>query len=299
MKSDGVTPCPCARASSAAFMPRRSTLMRSRDADAAMARGLRNADLARAKRRAKPTRQRVRHRRHRAYPALTHEPSLATGRARSPAGFGGKSSGDAPAIRSEHDLHEQQPASQRKDREHAARTNRHFGGHGAQNVNRERTQTEQERTETGEAAHSHFSGRAVKLAPLQPPGRITRKARDYEADIAALRDQGYTLDAIRQALSAAGIEVSISTVRRESLRSRRAGSEMAATRVRGVPSAPSHHAGEAPIAVVPAVLESSGPDPSGLVTSAAAASRGNGRDVAEAYMQGHITNPVYLAKGRR
>jgi len=60
----------------------------------------------------------------------------------------------------------------------------------------------------------------MRLTPLQPPGRITRKARAYEADIARLRSQGYTLEAIRQALADAGIDVSLSTVWREALRSR-------------------------------------------------------------------------------
>jgi len=55
----------------------------------------------------------------------------------------------------------------------------------------------------------------VKLIPLVPPGRITRKARDFGAEIVQLRAQGYTLDAIRQALAGAGVQVSISTVRRE------------------------------------------------------------------------------------
>ena len=44
---------------------------------------------------------------------------------------------------------------------------------------------------------------------MQPPGRITRKARDLEADVVQLRAQGYTLEAIRQALAGAGVHVSI------------------------------------------------------------------------------------------
>jgi len=58
----------------------------------------------------------------------------------------------------------------------------------------------------------------VKLAPLVPPGRITRKARDFGAEIVQLRAQGHTLDAIRHALAGAGVQVSISTVRRDATR---------------------------------------------------------------------------------
>jgi hypothetical protein len=53
---------------------------------------------------------------------------------------------------------------------------------------------------------------------MQPPGRITRKTRDFEAEIVQLRAQGYTLEAIRQALAGAGVHVSINTVRREAIR---------------------------------------------------------------------------------
>jgi len=52
------------------------------------------------------------------------------------------------------------------------------------------------------------------LVPPHPPGRLTRKARAFQAKIAQLRPQGYTLESIRQALAAAGIHVSLSTVGR-------------------------------------------------------------------------------------
>lgn len=58
------------------------------------------------------------------------------------------------------------------------------------------------------------------LIPPHPPGRLTRKARAFETDIAQLRSQGYTLESIRQALAAAGIQVSLSTVWREASRSK-------------------------------------------------------------------------------
>ena len=55
----------------------------------------------------------------------------------------------------------------------------------------------------------------MKLTPTEPPGRITRKAREFEAEITQLRTQGYTLAAICRSLADAGVQVSISTVRRE------------------------------------------------------------------------------------
>lgn len=55
----------------------------------------------------------------------------------------------------------------------------------------------------------------MKLLPNEPPGRITRKAREFEDEIARLYAQGYTLAAIRRALAAVGVDVSITTVRRE------------------------------------------------------------------------------------
>lgn len=58
----------------------------------------------------------------------------------------------------------------------------------------------------------------MQLNPRQPPGRITRKARGYSAEILRLRAEGYTLEAIRLALLDAGISVTVTTVRREANR---------------------------------------------------------------------------------
>ena len=55
----------------------------------------------------------------------------------------------------------------------------------------------------------------MKLAPKDPPGRSTRRARGFATDIGQLRAQGYTFEAIRQALAEAGVKGSKSTVQRE------------------------------------------------------------------------------------
>lgn len=59
---------------------------------------------------------------------------------------------------------------------------------------------------------------APLLIPKRPPGRNTRKAGAYSAEIQRLQAAGYTLDAIRESLAAAGLVVSKSTVHREAAR---------------------------------------------------------------------------------
>lgn len=149
--------------------------------------------------------------------------------------------------------------------------------------------TEHERRWTGTAAFADREEGGVKLVPPGPPGRITRKARDFEGDIVQLRAQGYTLDAIRQALEAAGVQVSVSTVRRESLRGGRA-----------VPS-PLGTSSRSRVDLPGAVLQDADPvgAPGGVVNDTASPAWLKGRDVAEAYMRDHITNPLSRAKEKR
>jgi hypothetical protein len=59
---------------------------------------------------------------------------------------------------------------------------------------------------------------APKLVPRCPPGRSSRKARVFAAEIGRLHALGYTFDAIREALAEAGVHVSRSTVQREAAR---------------------------------------------------------------------------------
>lgn len=58
----------------------------------------------------------------------------------------------------------------------------------------------------------------MNLVPVRPPGANARKARAFAADIVQLRAQGYTFEAIREALAGAGVQVSNSTVQREAAR---------------------------------------------------------------------------------
>lgn len=56
------------------------------------------------------------------------------------------------------------------------------------------------------------------LYPLRPPGSAQRKALAFAPEIQRLRGEGYTVEAIREALAAAGVVVSRSTVQREANR---------------------------------------------------------------------------------
>lgn len=125
----------------------------------------------------------------------------------------------------------------------------------------------------------------MKLAPLQPPGRITRKARDFEAEIVQLRAQGYTLEAIRQALASAGVHVSTSTVRREANR-RTVPNPIAGTGANppgAMPASPS----QAPATSVA---------PAGSVNTAGMHEQPSGKDLAEAFVRTQSTNPLIRAK---
>ena len=58
----------------------------------------------------------------------------------------------------------------------------------------------------------------MRLNPKHPPGRVNRKARAFEPEIARLRSEGYTCESIRAALADIGVDVSLSTVQREAAR---------------------------------------------------------------------------------
>ncbi len=126
------------------------------------------------------------------------------------------------------------------------------------------------------------------LLPTQAPGRLTRKARHYVAQIIGLRDQGYTLEAIQQALAAVGVQVSISTVRREAMRPL----PLTSWPVAGPGAAPSaaHVAPPPPPAAPVSNAESS--KTAGVPASA------NGKDFAAAYAHSKSTNALTRAKER-
>ena len=116
----------------------------------------------------------------------------------------------------------------------------------------------------------------MNLAPKTPPGRRTRKARAFAAEIGALRAQGYTLDAIREALADVGVQVSRATVSREAARA------MAGNATPAVSASRPLAGGVAPARSVGAI--------------APAAGLPSGKDIAEAFARSQSTNPLIRAK---
>ena len=55
----------------------------------------------------------------------------------------------------------------------------------------------------------------MQLQPKRQPGRTDRKAAAYVAEVLRLRAEGYSYEAIREALADVGIAVSTSALRRE------------------------------------------------------------------------------------
>jgi len=97
---------------------------------------------------------------------------------------------------------------------------------------------------------------------------------------------GYTLDAIREALAAAGVSVSRSTVHREAMRSRRGGaSSPGAATARTTPVVSTDPAPHAPIPVVPGCAQPSSPPL-------------KSRDIATAFVDGRATNSLLRARLR-
>ncbi len=121
----------------------------------------------------------------------------------------------------------------------------------------------------------------MKLSPTIPPGRPNRKARAFEAEIARLCEEGYGCKAIHQALTAAGVLVSKSTVQREVARLSK-------------PLPPAARPREAGLVVVPEQIsdvagrpsqDTAFPQLSGGVQSS--------KDFAAEFMKSRITNPLF------
>jgi hypothetical protein len=152
----------------------------------------------------------------------------------------------------------------------------------------------------------------LQLQPNEPPGHRSRKARSFQLEIARLHQEGYSLEAIRAALAEAGMAVSRSTVHREASRLRDRHFEQA-NRAKLPVSQPtltasvlaSHpdtqrtpqqsHSSPAPPALHRAdSAPSTAPDVQAAATTSI--SRGRGRDTADRFMAGRITNPLLLAR---
>jgi hypothetical protein len=130
----------------------------------------------------------------------------------------------------------------------------------------------------------------MNLVPVRPPGPNARKARAFSSELLQLRAQGYTFEAIREALAAAGIHVSNSTVQREVARAARQRPTVAPT------------AACEPIraSVVSTSLPSAPPVPASQASTGDSlpADWQSGRDVAEAYtMNATAADPTVPGQG--
>lgn len=135
----------------------------------------------------------------------------------------------------------------------------------------------------------------MKLIPNEPPGRSTRKARAFAPEMRALRAQGYTFEAIRQALAAAGVHVSNATVQREVARVAEGPATGAAAHC-GL--GPGHESQSALVATETpgfAMSQPTQPLPPSPDRPAEVDLR-SGREIAEAFASGRITNPLVRAR---
>ena len=119
----------------------------------------------------------------------------------------------------------------------------------------------------------------MTLSPTEPPGRSTRKALRYAAEIVRLRREGYTCEAIRRALLDAGLAVSLATVKREASR-------------RSKPST-STFSDAKPTPTLPAGEIAGTPSSAAL---AFANDPRSSKEIAAAFVAGRITNPLLRSR---
>ncbi len=119
----------------------------------------------------------------------------------------------------------------------------------------------------------------MRLQPKRPPGRADRKAAAFASEIVQLRAEGYTYEAIREALAEFGIEVTEGTLRREIRRQQRS--------LHTIP-------GARPLSQIPDDLPR--PVQRALPAGASSSMLATGREIAEAFFDAHPSNPLFLAK---
>ena len=120
----------------------------------------------------------------------------------------------------------------------------------------------------------------MRLTPKQPPGRLNRKALAFEPEIARLHVQGYSCEAIRQALADVGLVVSRSTVAREITRQ--------TIRKQG---------GAGTGATTNVVADTVAMPPSELKPpSAPAMDPRSGKEIAASWMKGRTANPLFRTR---
>jgi hypothetical protein len=123
------------------------------------------------------------------------------------------------------------------------------------------------------------------LNPSLPPGRRDRKALAFSAEIHRLRSAGYSFEAVRLALLDAGVVVSRTTVKREAAKP--LALPLAAPAF-ALPNA-SH-----PASAIPSTAPA--PIPSAHTRQPIAGHSLRGRDIADEFFKGRISNPLLNQK---
>lgn len=134
---------------------------------------------------------------------------------------------------------------------------------------------------------------SLTLTPEAPPGRATRKARQFESEIARLRAEGHSLSAIQRALAAAGVDVSLGTVRRELKRPARAPSNPPVLSAPLPPPAASSSVSGTPLPTGPAAEIQ---PPPVATAPPAAVDPPSGKDLADAFFQSQSHHPLRRTK---
>lgn len=115
----------------------------------------------------------------------------------------------------------------------------------------------------------------MPLTPPLPPGRANRKALRFGADIIRLRRAGYTFSAIRLALLEAGLDVGLTTIKREA--------------ARGLPVV----ASQFPAATDPEPIGAARVVNRQTTVGLRSSDAHTGRDIAEAFFDAHPSNPLF------
>lgn len=117
----------------------------------------------------------------------------------------------------------------------------------------------------------------MQLQPARQPGRNDRKAASYVEEILRLRAQGYTYEAIREALADVGVVLSITSLRREVVRRQLQPGSLGRERI---------------AAVAPT---SAGQSSLSMSTRSSSPGAPSGRQIAEAFFDAHPSNPLLRA----
>ncbi len=117
----------------------------------------------------------------------------------------------------------------------------------------------------------------MRLNPKDPPGRRSRKALTFASEIGRLNREGYTCEAIREALLEAGVCVGLTTVKREITR---------------------HAKCAQPVERRPSVLleSPSRQTPSASPPSSLASDPRTGKEIAAAWVDKQVINPLFRAR---